>query len=59
MKQQSGNKKAEEDANKDADVKLEGIKKAGDQKGQKVIDDLVQAVCSPHPEVPEKIQKND
>ncbi|KAF7845763.1 hypothetical protein BT93_L0738 [Corymbia citriodora subsp. variegata] len=57
--QQSGNKKAEEDANKDAEVKLEEIKKAGDEKGQKVVDDLVNAVCTPHPEVPENMQRND
>ena len=57
--QQSGNKKAEEDANKEAEKHLEDIKKAGNEKGAKVVDDLIKLVTTPHPEVPDKISKED
>lgn len=59
LQQQSGNKKAEEDANKDAEKLLQEIKKAGDEKGQKVVDDLINIVTTPHPEVPDKKSKED
>ena len=59
LQQQSGNKKAEEDANKDAEKQLQEIKKAGDEKGQKVVDDLIKIVITPHPEVPDKKSKED
>ncbi|KAK5069484.1 hypothetical protein LTR64_008165 [Lithohypha guttulata] len=57
--QGSGNKKAEEDANQEAEKQLEGIKKAGDEKGSKVVDDLLKVVTTPHPEVPSKVSKED
>lgn len=59
MQQKSGNKKAEDDANKDAESKLKDIEKAGGEKGDKVIDDLIHAVVTPHPEVPDKETKED
>lgn len=57
--QSSGNKKAEEDANKDAEVKVKEIKEAGKKSGDKVIADLIKAVTTPRPEVPDKFQKDD
>ncbi|KAJ9502754.1 hypothetical protein LTR99_009343 [Exophiala xenobiotica] len=57
--QGSGNKKAEEDANKEAEAKVKEIQEAGKKSGQKVVDDLIKAVTSPHPEVPLKISRED
>ncbi|TPX22816.1 hypothetical protein DIZ76_014695 [Coccidioides immitis] len=54
----SGNKKAEEEANKDADVKLKDIQEAGKAKGERVVDDLIHAVLDVKPEVPEKLAAN-
>ncbi|KAI9043539.1 uncharacterized protein KD926_003309 [Aspergillus affinis] len=51
----SGYKKAEEDSNKEADVKLQEIKQAGNSKGSKVVDDLIHAVVEVKPEASEKI----
>jgi len=59
MQQQGGNKTAEEDAEKDANKQIEEITKSGDEKGSKVVDDLIKAVTTPHPEVPDKISKED
>jgi V-type H+-transporting ATPase subunit G len=55
--QTSGNKKAEDDANKDAEAKVKDIQAAGKKSGDKVVNDLIKAVTTPRPEVPEKIQK--
>ena len=44
----------EEDANKDTEKKIEEIKKIGEEKGSKVIDDLLNAVMDVKPEVPSK-----
>ena len=44
MQHSSGNKKAEEDAGKDAEEKVKQIKEAGGEKGGKVVDDLIRAV---------------
>ena len=55
--QSSGNKKAEEDANKDADAKLKEIDEAGKKSGDKVIADLIKAIITPTPEVPDKVSK--
>jgi len=38
---------------------LKEIEKAGDEKGNQVVEDLIRAVTTPHPEVPDKIQKED
>lgn len=59
LQQKSGNKKAEEDANKDAEEKLKEIDKAGGEKGSKVVEDLIHAVVTPHPEVPNKESRED
>ena len=59
VQQQSGNKKAEDDANKEAEKAMEEITKAGKDKGSKVVDDLIKIVTTPHPEVPDKISKED
>ncbi|KAJ5605146.1 hypothetical protein N7510_010300 [Penicillium lagena] len=51
----SGFKKAEDDANNEALAKLEEIKDAGKNKGDKVVQDLIYATTQVKPEVPEKI----
>lgn len=49
----SGNKKAEEAADKDTEAKLKEIKEIGDKSGKKVVDDLLYAVLNPQPVAPE------
>ncbi|MCJ1248870.1 hypothetical protein MMC30_006091 [Trapelia coarctata] len=51
----SGNKKAEEDASKDADAKLAEIKKAGSEAGDKIVEDLLRIVMEVKPEVPDRV----
>lgn len=51
----SGYKKAEEEANKDAESKLGEIKDAGNKKGDKVVQDLIHAMVDVNPEVPDKL----
>ena len=51
----SGNKKAEEDAGKDADEQVKEIKSAGQKSGDKVIDDLLRVVTDVKPEVPDRV----
>lgn len=53
-KHSSGNKKMEEDANKETETKLKEIQEIGKTKGQKVVDDLLEAVVNVHPEVPQE-----
>ena len=55
IQQSSGNKKAEDDANKDAEAKLKEIDAAGKKSGNKVVEDLIKAVTTPRPEVPDKV----
>lgn len=50
----SGNKKMEEDANRETEAKLEEIKRVGQEKGNKVVEDLLQAVMDVNPEPPSK-----
>lgn len=50
-----GNKKAEEDANEDAEARVKDIESAGKRSGEKVVDDLLRAITDVKPEVPEKI----
>ncbi|KAI7538546.1 hypothetical protein KC331_g10287 [Hortaea werneckii] len=50
----SGNKAAEEQAEKDAQKELDNIKEIGNKQGGKVVDDLVKAVMEVHPQVPNK-----
>ncbi|KAL8922689.1 MAG: hypothetical protein Q9208_005002 [Pyrenodesmia sp. 3 TL-2023] len=51
----SGNKKAEEDAAKDAEEQVNAIKASGEKSGQKVIDDLLRVVTDVRPEVPDRV----
>ncbi|KAL3432489.1 H+-ATPase G subunit-domain-containing protein [Aspergillus tetrazonus] len=51
----SGFKKAEDDANKEAEVKLEEIKKDGKEKGPKVVEKLIHALVDVKPEPSAKI----
>ena len=53
----SGNKKAEEEANKDAEAKVKEITEAGKKSGSKVVADLIKAVITVNPEVPDKVQQ--
>merc|ERR1712169_101841 len=53
------NKKAEDDANKEAEAKVKEIQEAGKKSGKKVVEDLIKAVTSPHPEVPVKISREN
>lgn len=50
----SGNKKMEDDANKDTEKKIEEIKKIGNDKGSKVVTDLLSAVTDVKPVPPSK-----
>ena len=59
LQQKSGNKKAEGEAGKDAEGKVKEIEAAGKKSGGKVVDDLIKAVTSPKPEVPDKFSKED
>ncbi|KAK9576231.1 hypothetical protein V6Z92_009507 [Aspergillus fumigatus] len=52
----SGYKKAEEDANKEAEVKLQDIQTAGKVKGNKVVEDLINAVIDVNPQASDKIK---
>ncbi len=51
----SGNKKAEEDASKDAEEQMKAIKDAGSKTGDKVVDDLLTVVTEVKPEIPDRI----
>lgn len=53
----SGNKKAEEDAEKDTQKKLEEIKQIGSKTGPKVVDDLLKAVMDVRPQVPDRVSQ--
>ncbi|KAF2868763.1 H+-ATPase G subunit-domain-containing protein [Massariosphaeria phaeospora] len=48
----SGNKKSEEDAGKEADVKVKEIDAIGDKSGSKVVEQLLTAVTTAKPEPP-------
>jgi V-type H+-transporting ATPase subunit G len=56
MQHTSGNKKAEEDADKDAEVQMKNIQEAGKKGKDKVVTDLLKAVFDVKPEVPERIE---
>jgi len=51
----SGNKKAEEDAAKDAENKVNEIKAAGKEKGDKVVEELLRAVMDVKPVRPDRV----
>ncbi len=52
----SGNKKAEEDASKDAETKIKEIRAAGKKGQDAVVKDLLKAVFDVKPVVPERIE---
>ena len=53
----SGNKSAEQQAEKDTQKKLDEIKQIGQKTGPKVVDDLYKAVIDVRPEVPNKVSQ--
>ena len=53
----SGNKKAEEDADKDTEKKLEEIKQIGKKTGPQVVDELLKAVMDVRPQVPDRVSQ--
>lgn len=55
LKHTSGNKKAEEDANKEAEVQMKSIEEAGKVGKDKVVADLLNAVFNVKPQVPERV----
>lgn len=57
LQHSSGNKQAEEQAEKKTDKELEEIKEIGKKSGPKVIDDLMKAVTDVKPVVPDRIQQ--
>ena len=52
----SGNKKAESDANKDAETQVKAITQAGSKGQDKVVADLLKAVFDVKPIVPDRIE---
>ena len=55
MQQTSGNKQAEQDAEKESEAKLKEIEEAGKKSGNKVVEDLIKAITTPNPEVPDRV----
>lgn len=55
LQQTGGNKKAEEDANRDTEAKLKDIKAAGSKSGDKVVEELLKIVTEVKPEVPQRV----
>lgn len=52
----SGNKQAEEQAEKDTQSQLDEIKQIGKKTGPTVVDDLIKAVVEVKPEVPHQVE---
>ncbi|RQM07381.1 hypothetical protein DH86_00003111 [Scytalidium sp. 3C] len=52
----SGNKKAEDDADKEAQSKIKEIEAAGKKSSDKVVKDLLKAVFEVKPVVPERVE---
>ena len=53
----SGNKQAEEQAEKDTQAKLDEIKQIGEKTGPQVVDDLLKAVTDVRPQVPDRVEQ--
>ncbi|KAK5134606.1 H(+)-transporting V1 sector ATPase subunit G [Meristemomyces frigidus] len=53
----SGNKAAEEQAEKDTQKELDEIKQIGKKTGPKVVQDLIRAVMDVKPEVPSRVEQ--
>ena len=51
----SGNKKAEEEAAKEAERRVEEIKRLGKESGDKVVEDLLKIIMDVKPEVPDRV----
>jgi V-type H+-transporting ATPase subunit G len=56
-KHSSGNKQAEEQAEKDTQQKLDEIKQIGQKTGPTVVEDLLKAVTDVRPQVPDRVQQ--
>lgn len=54
MQHNSGNKKAEDEADEAAQAKMKEIQEAGSRYGDKVVEELVKGVMDVKPEVPGK-----
>ncbi|KAK3071184.1 hypothetical protein LTR53_009095 [Teratosphaeriaceae sp. CCFEE 6253] len=52
--QSSGNKAAEEQADKDTQKQLDEIKQIGEKTGPQVVEDLIKAVLTVEPQVPDR-----
>ena len=57
LQQKSGNKSAEEQAEKDIEKQLEDIKKLEKDGGPKVVEDLIKAVLTVDPKVPDRTEQ--
>lgn len=57
MQHTSGNKQAEDDAEKDTQEKLKEIEGIGKKTGPKVVDDLIKAVLDVKPVVPDRAEQ--
>lgn len=55
----SGNKAAEEQAEKDTQKQLEEIKAIGKKTGPTVVEDLIRAVLTVRPEVPNRMEGSE
>ncbi|EME46430.1 hypothetical protein DOTSEDRAFT_169024 [Dothistroma septosporum NZE10] len=53
----SGNKQAEDDAEKETQKSLDEIKQIGNKTGPQVVDDLIKAVMDVKPIVPDRIEQ--
>jgi V-type H+-transporting ATPase subunit G len=56
MQHTSGNKKAEEDANKEAEIQVKKIREAGKKGEDEVVQELLGGVFDVKPVVPERIE---
>ncbi|KLJ08749.1 V-type ATPase, G subunit [Blastomyces silverae] len=54
----SGNKVAEDEANNEAEAKVQEIRDIGKKKGGQVIEDLIHAVTDVQPQIPKKLARN-
>ncbi len=57
MQHSSGNKQAEEQAEKETEKKLNEIKQIGEKTGPKVVDDLLKAVLDVKLIVPDRVEQ--
>ncbi|KAI9797198.1 MAG: H(+)-transporting V1 sector ATPase subunit G [Piccolia ochrophora] len=55
LQHSSGNKKAEEDADQEAESRIKEIKESGSKSGKKVVEDLLKAVTTVNAEAPQRV----